>query len=76
MADSLTKIQALARALYTKNGFVVLDDVLAGLDYTTEGAVFSRVLGLDGLLRRNNTTTVFATHAGKSLFLARRKENC
>jgi ABC-type uncharacterized transport system ATPase subunit len=45
----------------------MFDDVFSGLDKVTEQAVFSRVFGRDGLLRKNGTTIILATHAGKYL---------
>lgn len=45
----------------------MFDDVFSGLDKVTEEAVFSRVFGKGGLLRKNGTTVVFATHAGQYL---------
>jgi len=62
-------VKALARALYAKNELVVLDSVSAGLDNNSEEAVFSRVFGPEGILRKGHTTTVFATHAGKDSLL-------
>lgn len=43
----------------------MFDDVFSGLDKVTEQAVFSRVFGKDGLLRKNGTTVILATHAGE-----------
>lgn len=45
----------------------MFDDVFSGLDKVTEQAVFSRVFGRDGLLRKNGTTIILATHAGEFL---------
>lgn len=54
---------SLARAVYSRIKLVVLDDVLSGLDSRTEMLVFSRVLGLQGLLKANDCTTVLATNS-------------
>jgi ATP-binding cassette subfamily C (CFTR/MRP) protein 1 len=54
---------ALARALYARKKVLVIDDMLAGLDNTTEKLVFDRVFGPNGLLRKSNATVIFATHA-------------
>jgi ABC-type multidrug transport system fused ATPase/permease subunit len=54
---------SLARALYARKPVVVVDDVLSGLDKTTEKLVFSRVFGRNGLLRQMQCTIVLATHS-------------
>jgi ATP-binding cassette subfamily C (CFTR/MRP) protein 1 len=54
---------ALARALYSRKPILIVDDMLAGLDNTTEKLVFDRVFGPNGLLRKSNATVVLATHA-------------
>jgi ATP-binding cassette subfamily C (CFTR/MRP) protein 1 len=45
---------------------VILDDVFSGMDSTTEHLVFNRLLGPQGLLRKNGVTVIIATHAGNS----------
>lgn len=54
---------SLARAVYARKPVVVVDDVLSGLDKTTEKIVFSRVFGRNGLLRQMQCTVVLATHS-------------
>ncbi|KAJ4289146.1 hypothetical protein N0V90_011488 [Kalmusia sp. IMI 367209] len=54
---------SLARALYARRSMFVVDDMLAGLDNTTEKMVFDRVFGRNGLLRKSGATIVLATHA-------------
>ncbi|RSM15280.1 hypothetical protein CEP52_000842 [Fusarium oligoseptatum] len=54
---------AIARAVYSRKPVAMFDDVFSGLDKVTEQAVFSRVFGRDGLLRKNGTTIILATHA-------------
>ena len=44
---------------------MLLDDVLSGLDATTEEQVFNRLLGKRGLFARQRTTVILVTHAGK-----------
>jgi ATP-binding cassette, subfamily C (CFTR/MRP), member 1 len=56
---------ALARAVYARKDFVILDDVFSGLDVNTQKNVFDRLLGPHGLLRKRKSTVVIATHAGK-----------
>lgn len=58
---------ALARAVYARNDTYIFDDALSGLDVDTEDQIFHRLLGLDGLLRRQNTTVVLASSSTKRL---------
>ena len=58
---------ALARAAYARHDICILDDVLSGLDLDTENRVFHGLLGLDGLLRRQNATVVLASSSSKRL---------
>ena len=53
---------ALARALYQKRPLLIADDVLSGLDNTTQGKVWSRIFSTNGLLRKQKTTVILATH--------------
>ena len=41
---------------------VIIDDVLSGLDNTTEKPVFDRIFGRNGILRKSRTTVILATH--------------
>ncbi|KXJ95019.1 ABC transporter [Microdochium bolleyi] len=52
---------ALARALYSREEFFVLDDVFSGLDMTTGDSVFHKVFGKKGLLRASNRTAILAS---------------
>ncbi|KAF0318025.1 ABC multidrug transporter [Colletotrichum asianum] len=54
---------SLARAVYARKPVIIVDEILAGLDQTTENQVFSRVFGRDGLLRQMQCTIVLATHS-------------
>ncbi|KAJ4354286.1 uncharacterized protein N0V89_006020 [Didymosphaeria variabile] len=54
---------SLARALYARKPVLVLDDMLAGLDNTTEKLVFNRVFSRSGILRKSGATVILATHA-------------
>ena len=60
----LTCPKALARAVYARRKIVIMDDVLGGLDNTTEHHVFHSLLGHDGLLRQMNTTVVIVSSSG------------
>lgn len=57
---------AIARAVYSRQSLVMLDDVFSGLDASTEEIIFNRLLGKQGLLRRNHVTVILVTHAGKA----------
>ncbi|KAI4728835.1 P-loop containing nucleoside triphosphate hydrolase protein [Aureobasidium sp. EXF-10728] len=52
---------SLARAVYSREKFVLLDDPLTGLDTHTETTVFTRVFGSRGLFKTNGCTVVLAT---------------
>lgn len=54
---------SLARAIYARKPVLVIDDMLAGLDNNTEKAVFHRVFGRNGILRKSEATIILATHA-------------
>ncbi|KAL1600166.1 hypothetical protein SLS59_005789 [Nothophoma quercina] len=60
----------LARAVYSRKSVVVLDDAMSGLDATTEEIIFTSLLEPDGLLRKKDTTVIFATNALHRLFPA------
>lgn len=62
--------QAVARAVYSKKKFVVMDDVFSGLDNKTARAVFHGLLGSDGLLRNSGQTVVLATNNGEITLLS------
>jgi len=54
---------SLARAVYARKDLIVIDDVLSGLDATTEEKIFARLFSKQGLLRDLGTTVIFVTHA-------------
>ncbi|KAF5878883.1 putative abc multidrug protein [Botrytis fragariae] len=54
---------ALARAVYAKNEFIILDDVFSGLDSETEEQVFKRLFGKQGLFQEMGSTIILVTHA-------------
>jgi len=61
---------SLARALYDRSSFLVLDDVFSGLDNNTAARVFDRAFGPKGLLRRRGTTALVCTHSVRHVSLA------
>ncbi|KFY64271.1 hypothetical protein V496_03372 [Pseudogymnoascus sp. VKM F-4515 (FW-2607)] len=60
----------LARAVYSRQKLLILDDVFSGLDTINEDRIFSRLLGKSGLLRRLGTTVILVTHAAHRLSYA------
>lgn len=67
---------SIARAIFARRDFLVLDDVFSGLDSSTEDLVFSNLFREKGLMRNANTTVVLASsdvrrvpHANRVLFL-------
>jgi len=56
---------ALARALYSRQNVAVIDDMLSGLDWSTEEHIWESVFGTHGIFRQQGTTVILATHAGK-----------
>ena len=58
---------ALARALYTRQSPLVLDDALSGLDANTSSHIFSKVFGPYGLCKKHNITAVLVTNDAKHL---------
>ncbi|CRG90845.1 Multidrug resistance-associated protein 1 [Talaromyces islandicus] len=53
---------ALARAIYTRRKLLLLDDIFSALDQKTRATIATRLLGVDGLLRKTNSTVVLVTH--------------
>ena len=53
---------------------IILDDVFSGLDSNTERHIFSKLLGPGGILRRQKSTVIIATHAGILNFVLSLKE--
>lgn len=67
MASSLPPshiCQALARALYSREAVLVLDDVLTGLDRDTERCILHSVFASHGLVKEIGQTVVLATNSG------------
>jgi ATP-binding cassette, subfamily C (CFTR/MRP), member 1 len=58
---------AIARAIYAQTDLLIFDDNLGGLDATTERHVFHNLFGQDGLVRRQNATTILASSSSKRL---------
>lgn len=58
---------ALARAVYAHPSLLMLDDCFSGIDPRTEDAIFTRLFGKRGLLRRLGVTVVLSTHAAHRL---------
>ena len=62
-ADSRSP-QALARALYSRESILILDDVLTGLDRHTENFILNAVFGPQGLIEETDQTVIMATNSG------------
>ncbi|KAK4157426.1 ABC transporter [Chaetomidium leptoderma] len=58
---------ALARAVYARRKIVIMDDVLGGLDTTTEHHVFHSLLGKEGILREMHSTVLVVSSSAKRL---------
>ena len=58
---------AIARAVYSKKQIVFFDDIMSGLDTTTEQLIFDKLLSPKGLLQKQGRTIVLFTHATKFL---------
>ncbi|KAJ0350144.1 hypothetical protein COL154_013387 [Colletotrichum chrysophilum] len=61
---------ALARAVYSRQKIIVLDDVFSGMDAHTAKHVSTCLLGTDGLLRRQRAAIIIATHSYELMALA------
>ncbi|KAJ5728595.1 multidrug resistance-associated protein [Penicillium malachiteum] len=58
---------ALARAVYSRQPIVVLDDVASGLDSRTTALISARLFGQGGYFRQHRITVVLATHSRQLL---------
>ncbi|KAJ3498687.1 hypothetical protein NLG97_g930 [Lecanicillium saksenae] len=61
---------SLARALFSRQEIMVLDDVLSGMDRTTEYSILNGVFGPDGLVKKMNTTVLMATSSAQHVKFA------
>ncbi|KJZ74702.1 hypothetical protein HIM_05819 [Hirsutella minnesotensis 3608] len=61
---------SFARALYSRNAAMILDDVLTGLDRATERTILDAVFTSNGLLKQLNTTVVLTTNTAHHLSYA------
>lgn len=61
---------SLARAAFTAADVVIIDDVFGSLDKKTTRAILKSLLGKDGLLRKRQSTVIFATHLGDAIDVA------
>lgn len=51
--------------MYARKSVAFFDDVLAGLDSSTEELLFQRVFGSRGILRQHGTTVIMVTNRGE-----------
>ncbi|GBF62869.1 ABC transporter [Trichophyton mentagrophytes] len=61
---------SFARALYSRNSTMILDDVLTGLDRATERHMLDAIFGPDGLLKKQKSTVILATNSANHLSFA------
>ncbi|RCI10632.1 hypothetical protein L249_4464 [Ophiocordyceps polyrhachis-furcata BCC 54312] len=61
---------SFARALYSRNATMILDDVLTGLDRATERTILDAVFSPQGLLRQQQSTVVWTTNSAHHLSYA------
>ncbi|PFH57820.1 hypothetical protein XA68_14537 [Ophiocordyceps unilateralis] len=61
---------SFARALYSRNATMILDDVLTGLDRATERTILDAVFSPQGLLRQQKSTVVWTTNSAHHLSYA------
>ncbi|KAF3480026.1 ABC transporter [Arthroderma uncinatum] len=61
---------SFARALYSRNDTMILDDVLTGLDRATERHILDEVFRPDGLLKKLKSTVILATNSANHLSFA------
>ncbi|CAI7598161.1 unnamed protein product [Penicillium glandicola] len=61
---------ALARALYSKEPFLVLDDALTGLDRETEKIILENLFAEHGAIKRSEQTVIMATNSAHHLLYA------
>ncbi|OHE98210.1 ABC transporter [Colletotrichum orchidophilum] len=61
---------ALARAVYSRQKMIVLDDVFSGMDAHTANHVSNRLFGTNGILRSQHREIIIATHSHKIMAFA------
>ncbi|KAF7713539.1 Uncharacterized protein PECH_000557 [Penicillium ucsense] len=61
---------SLARALYSRERILILDDVLTGLDRETEKAVLDAVFDSNGLIKKDKLTVILSTNSAHHLRVA------
>ncbi|KAI1733387.1 ABC transporter [Xylaria scruposa] len=61
---------SLARALYLRSNFLVIDDIFSSLDARTAEQVFQATFGPDGIIRTRCATAVLCTNSASHLSLA------
>ncbi|KAM3565252.1 hypothetical protein MY1884_000325 [Beauveria asiatica] len=61
---------SLARAVYSRQHVILLDDVFSGLDNANIAHISESLLGSEGLLRRNQSTVILVTHSKYVMMMA------
>jgi ATP-binding cassette subfamily C (CFTR/MRP) protein 1 len=62
--------QALARAVFSRCGIIILDDVFSALDAKTEATIVDGLISKNGLLRTLGSTVLLTTHSVHHLPMA------
>lgn len=61
---------SLARAVFSREPVILLDDVFSGVDNANIAHISERLFGRSGLLRRNGSTIVLVTHSKYLMMMA------
>ncbi|OAA38744.1 ABC transporter, transmembrane domain, type 1 [Beauveria brongniartii RCEF 3172] len=61
---------SLARAVYSRQQVILLDDVFSGLDNANIAHISENLFGSEGLLRRNRLTIILVTHSKYVMMMA------
>ncbi|KAM3495136.1 hypothetical protein MY3957_001558 [Beauveria namnaoensis] len=61
---------SLARAVYSRQQVILLDDVFSGLDNANIAHISEKLFGSEGLLRRNASTIILVTHSKYVMMMA------
>ncbi|KGQ06661.1 Metal resistance protein YCF1 [Beauveria bassiana D1-5] len=61
---------SLARAVYSRQQVILLDDVFSGLDNANIAHISEKLFGSEGLLRRSGSTIILVTHSKYVMMMA------
>ncbi len=63
--QTTNECQSLARAAYTEEEIIVVDDGFSSVDPDTAGTIFQRLFGPSGMVRNWNCTIIMTTNRRK-----------